>query len=357
MNKRYKLDLDEGIKFILFTTICIVLFMIIMPSILIKSKGIKVDELSEVDIETEQTEPTTSMVEIKDVTLSGNETVSVYITSQNKIVDVPLEEYICGVISNEMPASFEMEALKAQAVAARTYLASKKIKNCVKANGADICDSTHCQVYTSKAVRLELWDESIREEYWKKISEAVELTKGQVLSYQNELVLYPQFFSTSSGKTENSVDLYWADIPYLKSVESPGEEEIAPKFESEVSMSINEFISKFEEKYPNSSLNEDNIESSINITSKSEAGGIKEIQVAGETIRGQDFRFLYGLNSSNFTYEINGGNIIFKCKGYGHGVGMSQWGANVMAKEGKNYEEILKHYYTGVEITNLKFTE
>ena len=122
-------------------------------------------------------------------------------------------------------------------------------------------------------------------------------------------------------------------------------------------MTISEFINKFEEKYPNSSLNEDNIESSINITSKSEAGGVKEIQVAGETIRGQDFRFLYGLNSSNFTYEINDGNIIFKCKGYGHGVGMSQWGANVMGKEGKSYEEILKHYYTGVEITNLKFGE
>lgn len=356
MNKRYKLDLDEGIKFILFTTICIVLFMIITPSMLIKSKGIKGNELSEVDIETEQTEPTASTVEIKDITLSGDETVSVYITSQNKIVDVPLEEYICGVISNEMPASFEMEALKAQAVAARTYLASKKIKNCVKANGADICDSTHCQVYTSKAVRLELWDESVRDENWNKISEAVESTKGQVLSYQNELVLYPQFFSTSSGKTENSVDLYWSDIPYLRSVESSGEE-ISPKFESEVPMTISEFINKFEEKYPNSSLNEDNIESSINITAKSEAGGVKEIQVAGETIRGQDFRFLYGLNSSNFTYEINDGNIIFKCKGYGHGVGMSQWGANVMGKEGKSYEEILKHYYTGVEITNLKFGE
>lgn len=356
MNKRYKLNLDEGIKFILFTTIFIILFMIITPSMLIKSRGINMDELSEVNIETEKTEPTTSMVEIKDVILNDNETVSVYITSQNKIVDVPLEEYICGVISNEMPASFEIEALKAQAVAARTYLASKKIKNCTKANGADICDSTHCQVYTSKAVRLELWDESVRDENWEKINEAVESTKGQVLSYQNELVLYPQFFSTSSGKTENSVDLYWADIPYLKSVESTGEE-IAPKFESEVSITIDEFISKFEEKYPNSLLNENNIESSINVISRSEAGGIKEIQVSGETIRGQDFRFLYGLNSSNFTYEINDGNIIFKCKGYGHGVGMSQWGANVMAKEGKTYKEILKHYYTGIEITNLRFGE
>lgn len=353
MNKRYNLDLDEGIKIILVTTICILLFMIITPSMLIKSKRIEGSELSGADM---QTEPTVSTVEIRDIILSGDETVSVYITSQNKIVNVPLEEYISGVISNEMPASFEMEALKAQAIAARTYLASRKIKKCVKANGADICDSTHCQVYTSKAVRLELWDESVRDENWNKISEAVELTKGQVLSYQNELVLYPQFFSTSSGKTENSVDLYWADLPYLKSVESSGEE-IAPKFESEVSMTISEFIDKFNNNYPSSALNENNIESNINIISKSEAGGVKEIKVGDETIRGQDFRFLYGLNSSNFTYQIDEESIVFKCKGYGHGVGMSQWGANVMAKEGKSYEEILKHYYTGVEITNLKFEE
>lgn len=356
MNRGSKLNFDEGIKFILFTTICIVIFMMVMPSLLIKSRDINVDDISKSDIQETATKSVTSISEIKDITLSGEETVSVYITSQNKVVEVPLEEYICGVISNEMPATFELEALKAQAVAARTYLASKKIKGCSKANGADICDSTHCQVYTSKAVRLELWDENVRDENWKKISDAVEATKGEVLSYQNELVLYPQFFSTSSGKTENSVDLYWADIPYLKSVESTGEE-IAPKFESEVPIDISEFISKFEEKYQNFSLNEDNIESSINVLSRSEAGGVKEIQVSGEKIRGQDFRFLYGLNSSNFTYEVDEDNIIFKCKGYGHGVGMSQWGANVMAKEGKSYKEILKHYYTGVEITNLKFKE
>lgn len=356
MNKRNILNLDEGIRIVIVTTVCIVLFMIIIPSILIKSGNIKKEQELGENIETEQSQAVSSNIEIKDIILDDDETVSVYITSQNKIVYVPLEEYICGVISNEMPATFELEALKSQAVAARTYLASKKIKNCVKANGADICDSTHCQVYTSKAVRLELWDANSRDEYWSKINEAVQSTKGQVLSYQNELVLYPQFFSTSSGKTENSIDLYWADIPYLKSVDSTGEE-IAPKFSSQVEITIDEFINKFKEKYPNTSLREGNIESSINVVSRSEAGGVKEIKLAEEIIRGQDFRFLYGLNSSNFTYEISGENIIFTCKGYGHGVGMSQWGANVMAKAGKTYEEILKHYYTGIEITNLKFSE
>lgn len=353
MKSRFKFNLNEGIQFILYTTICIILFMIIMPSVLIKSKDvIKVEKEPIITEESDQS--VSSTVVIKNITLAGSDVVRIYITSENKIEEIPLEEYICGVISNEMPATFEMEALKAQAVAARTYLASKKNKNCVKANGADICDSTHCQVYTSKAIRLELWKENVREEYWNKINEAVEATKGQVLSYQNELVLYPQFFSTSSGKTENSVDLYWADIPYLKSVESNGEN-ISPNFEKEKVVSVGEFISKFQEKYSDASLNENNIQDNMSVISRSESGAVKEIKVAGETIRGQDFRFLYGLNSSNFTYEISNGNIIFSCKGYGHGVGMSQWGANAMAKEGKSYEEILKHYYTGVEITNLIF--
>lgn len=349
MKMKFKINLSDSLKLIVYTTICIMLVMIVVPSITITSKLSESDGLAE---EIDNIVEGESKVE--DIVLDGNETVKVYITSENRIEEINIEDYICGVVSSEMPASFELEALKAQAIAARTYLASKRIKNCTKANGADICDSTHCQAYTSKAVRFELWSDDVRDEYWSKISEAVNATKGQVLSYEGELVLYPQFFSTSSGRTENSVDLYWADIPYLKSVESEGEE-ISPKFTSEKILSIEDFISKFEQEYENYTLNESNIENNIEIVSRSEAGGVKEINVAGESIRGQDFRFLVGLNSSNFTYDISGGNIIFNCKGYGHGVGMSQWGANVMAKEGKTYNEILKHYYTGVEISNLKF--
>lgn len=346
---KIKINLSEGLKLIVYTTICIMLVMIVIPSVTIRSKEVKSDKLAEVLDNTVKAEN-----KVEDIQLDGSDTIKVYITNENRIEEVSIEDYICGVVSSEMPASFEREALKAQAIAARTYLASKRIKNCIKANGADICDSTHCQVYTSKAVRLELWTSDVRDEYWNKISEAVNETNGQVLSYDGEIVLYPQFFSTSSGKTENSVDLYWADIPYLKSVESGGEE-ISPKFISERVVPVEEFITKFEEEYGNYILDESNIENNIEVVSRSEAGGVKEIKVGGENIRGQDFRFLVGLNSSNFTYEFSDGNIIFNCKGYGHGVGMSQWGANVMAKEGKTYDQILKHYYTGVEISNLKF--
>lgn len=350
MDRGFKLNLDEGIKFILYTTLSVLLFMVIIPSVTIKSKNIEHNYL-------EQTEDSTianNKKEVKDIVLNGVETVKVYITNENRIEEIDIEDYICGVISSEMPANFEIEALKAQSVAARTYLASKKIKSCTKANGADICDSVHCQVYTPKNVRLELWDSKTRDANWEKISKAVAETEGKVLSYNNELVLYPQFFSTSSGQTENSVDLNWADLPYLKSVESKGEE-ISPKFESEKTITINEFINTFEAKYQDYSLDESNIKDSIEVTSKSEAGSVKEIKIGDENIKGQDFRFMYGLNSSNFTYEIINDNIVFNCKGYGHGVGMSQWGANVMAKDGNGYEEILKHYYSGVDVTNLKF--
>lgn len=342
-----KFKLKDTAKLILCTTFSILIFMIVIPSLAIKSRDLKKDKVSEQVGNNFNTK-------VEDIKIDGTDVVKVYITEKDKIEEVNLEEYICSVVSGEMPASFEMEALKAQAVVARTYLASKRVNKCTKAKGADICDSVHCQVYMPKSVRMELWTTDTRDEYWSKISEAVNQTKDQVLSYNAELVLYPQFFSTSSGKTENSVDLYWADIPYLKSVESSGEE-IAPKFTSEKVISIEDFISKFKESYGEHGLDESNIEANIEVVSRSQAGSVKEINIAGESIRGQDFRFLMGLNSSNFIYSISGGNITFNCKGYGHGVGMSQWGANVMAKEGKTYEEIIKHYYTGVQITNLKF--
>ena len=180
------------IKPLLYTTILIILFMIIIPIISIEGKiNLEPNEY----IEDQGVSMQTSAEVNTDIYINGDEKIKVYRTLQDKIEEVDLEEYICGVVANEMQVSFEDEALKAQAIAARTYLASKRIKNCTKANGADICDSTHCQAYTSKAVRLELWSDDVRDEYWSKISEAVNATKGQVLSYEGELVLYPQFFS------------------------------------------------------------------------------------------------------------------------------------------------------------------
>lgn len=336
---------------LIYTTILILIFMIIIPMMIMGNNSVSAGKIEVANgddaIQTMESNETK-------VSINSKNTVSIYITLEDRIEEVNLEDYVCGVIANEMPVSFNVEALKAQAIASRTYVVSKMINKCSIGNGADICDSTHCQVYSSKEKVFQKWGEINSDEYWNKIKEAVDETKGKVLTYNNELVLYPQFFSTSSGKTESSVDVNGNDIPYLKSVDSLGEE-IAPKFTSVKEVAIQELISTINSKYPNSGLNESNVADSIEVLSRSDAGGVIEIELGNQKVRGSEFRFLVGLNSTNFDYSIDGNKIIFNCKGYGHGIGMSQWGANVMGKNGSTYEEILKHYYTGVEINDLTF--
>ena len=347
----------KQLKGILFTTLAIIVFMIAMPIFIMKPKvsaKISTNDVEKITDTNEVVEASTK--QNNNIIMKGNETIRVYITETGEIEEVNLEDYICGVVSNEMPANFEKEALKAQAVTARTYLASKKLNRCTLHEGIDICDSTHCQVYTSKEKRLEKWDADYANEYWNKIKEAVDETSGQVLSYEGELVLYPQFFSTSSGQTENSEDVYLGEIPYLRSVASTGEES-APKYTSDKTLKISDFVYLLNSNFTNLNVTVENIKNNFNIKSSSAAGGVIKLNINNVEIRGVDFRKALSLNSTNFTYEFNGDYITFHCQGSGHGVGMSQWGANAMAKNGSNYEEILKHYYTGVEITNLELTE
>ena len=347
----------KQLKGILFTTLAIIVFMIAMPIFIMKPKvsaKISTNDVEKITDTNEVVEASTK--QNNNIIMKGNEIIRVYITETGEIEEVNLEDYICGVVSNEMPANFEKEALKAQAVTARTYLASKKLNRCTLHEGIDICDSTHCQVYTSKEKRLEKWGADYANEYWNRIKEAVDETSGQVLSYEGELVLYPQFFSTSSGQTENSEDVYLGEIPYLRSVASTGEES-APKYTSDKTLKISDFVYLLNSNFTNLNVTVENIKNNFNIKLSSAAGGVIKLNINNVEIRGVDFRKALSLNSTNFTYEFNGDYITFHCKGYGHGVGMSQWGANAMAKNGSNYEEILKHYYSGVEITNLELTE
>lgn len=326
----------------------ILIFMIVAPIIIIKSVPVVAD-VNKIDKNSKDENNDKN----KDIIIDSSSNIKVYLTKEKKIVEVPIEDYVKSVVSSEMLASFDNEALKAQAIAARTFVASRKIKACPNANGGDVCDSTHCQVYVNKDEKIKLWGDK-GNEYWDKISKAVDATAGKVLSFNDELVLYPQFFSTSSGNTENSVDVFSNSIPYLVSVKSEGEN-IAPKYETEFTFSIDEFINKINSLYVDAGLTTSSFNENIEILTRSEAGGVKEIRFGGQTVKGTEFRIAFGLSSTNFEYNIYGNNIVFKCKGYGHGVGMSQWGANVMGKNGAKYDEILKHYYTGVDIKNLKF--
>ena len=264
----------KQLKGILFTTLAIIVFMIAMPIFIMKPKvsaKISTNDVEKITDTNEVVEASTK--QNNNIIMKGNETIRVYITETGEIEEVNLEDYICGVVSNEMPANFEKEALKAQAVTARTYLASKKLNRCTLHEGIDICDSTHCQVYTSKEKRLEKWDADYANEYWNKIKEAVDETSGQVLSYEGELVLYPQFFSTSSGQTENSEDVYLGEIPYLRSVASTGEES-APKYTSDKTLKISDFVYLLNSNFTNLNVTVENIKNNFNIKSSSAAGGV-----------------------------------------------------------------------------------
>lgn len=281
--------------------------------------------------------------------------IKVYITKEKKVKEIPLEEYVVGVVASEMPAEFSLEALKAQAVAARTFaLAHMEEYGGKKYNsdtGANVCDTVQCQVYTNKEDRMKTWPKAKSEEYWNKINKAVESTKGEVLTYNDKLVMEPYYFAVSSGKTENGVDVFKNGEGYLKSVESNGEEK-APKYKSLVEVSYRDFINKINSQYPNSGLSLVNVRNQVGIKSRNEGGSVKEIKLGSVTISGAKFRTLMGLNSANFNISFEG-VVRIQCKGYGHGVGMSQWGANAMAKEGKDYNKILTHYYNGIKLSQI----
>ena len=172
----------------------------------------------------------------------------------------------------------------------------------------------------------------------------------------NEIILYPLTFLVSSGKTEASDIIGIGKIPYLKPVDSLGEED-SPNYNTIKEITVGKLVYIINSKYPNAKLTLDNINESIEILSRSDSGGVLEINVGNKVISGNEFMLLLGLNSINFNYEINDNIVKFNCIGYGNDVGMSQYGANVMAKEGKKYDEILKHYYTGIKIQNLRFEQ
>lgn len=227
-------------------------------------------------------------------------TVKVYYNGMIEKLD--LEEYVIMVVAGEMPANFDVEALKAQSVLARTFVISRMLTKCAVAKGADVCSTTHCQVYISKNERIKSWG-SNGNEYFKKIEEAVNDTKGIVLSYNGSLAMHPQYFAISSGKTEDASAVFLEEIPYLTSVSSPGEE-VAPKYKSSKNYSINSFINLVNASYSDAKLNSLSLKSQLKILDRNKGGTVKEIKIGGVTIKGTEFRKLLSLNSANFTVNI-----------------------------------------------------
>ena len=269
---------------------------------------------------------------------TSNNIVRVYKEKENVIESVPLEEYVYRVVSSEMPATFNNEALKAQAVASRTYVMYQIKKN--KEKDYDVYDSENSQVYSEEDKLKERWQEKYKE-YSNKIKKVVADTIGECIFYDNEII-DALFFSTSVGMTENSESVFSESLPYLRSVESKWDIE-SPSYASEKSFSKQEFCNI---------LNIDCSNLKIEVLSKTDTGKIDKIRINNNEYIGKELRNILGLKSSYFEI-INNSNIVIKTKGYGHNVGMSQYGANGMANAGYKYKDIIKHYYTGVEIKKI----
>lgn len=254
-------------------------------------------------------------------------------TSTGEIKNIELEDYIVGVVAGEMPASFNEEALKAQAIASRTY-AMYKMKN---SNGTyDLVTDKTNQVYITEDKMKSLWQENF-DYYFEKIKKAVYDTKDLIMTYNGNVIL-SMYFARSNGKTEDAIAVFGSNEEYLKSVESPEE-----NLTSEVTISKDEFCNKL-----NISCDAINISDVL----KSSSGRINSLNINDKTFKGTEIRTLFDLKSTDFDISI-GSEIKFVTKGYGHGVGMSQYGANKLAQNGKNYEEILKHYYQNINIEKI----
>ena len=268
---------------------------------------------------------------------SANTTVRIYREKTGLIDSVPIEEYIVGVLAGEMPVSFKIEALKAQAVASRSYVMKQIEKNIN--NKYDVVDTVMNQVYLDKEYLMSVWNYSYTDNI-NKVKTAVLSTKGEYLSYNNKIV-EALFFSTSPGITENSEEIFTSNEPYLRSVSSTWDE-ISPVYTTTITYSLSEFYSLLNLKYKNDLI--------IEITEKTSTGRIKKLKINNKELTANYVCSKLSLNSTYFEIIQDGTKVIIKNKGYGHGVGMSQYGAEGMARAGYTYEEILKHYYKDVEI-------
>lgn len=279
-------------------------------------------------------------------------TIKLLHTETNEVEEVALDDYLLNVVSAEMPASYEIEALKAQAIVARTYTIYQTINCGNKHEGANVCDShLCCQAWISKEDRFAKWEEGKKEEYWSKITKAVNDTKGKIITYENNPI--NAFFHASSGGTTEVPLNVWggSGYPYLQVVQTSGEDAYT-QYASEVLLTKEEFVNKIKEKHSDFEIDfwEEN---EISILEHTESGRVKTIKIGNLNLSGVEVRTILGLKSANFTFSIDEANIKFSVIGYGHGVGMSQTGADSLAKQGKTCEEIIKHYYVGVEIINL----
>ena len=325
---------------IIFTaTLLFIMFLI--PSIIVVP--FKEDnKATQASIETAVTKETKKAVE----SLESPFQVNVFRTEENEVEEIPLEEYVINVVASEMPAEFELEALKAQALAARTYIVRflKQVTDEGLPADADVTDTVQHQVYKNNDELRQIWGTDY---HWKmeKITEAVAATQGEIITYEKEPIT-PAFFSTSNGYTEDSENYWQNALPYLRTVESPWDEELSPKFLDQTVLTVAQVEQKL-------GVNLSNQVQDFQIT-RTDSKRVDQATIGGKTFTGREIREKLALPSNDFTITKKNDHYVFTTKGYGHGVGMSQYGANGMAKEGKNYQDIITYYYQGTTIQPLE---
>lgn len=277
-------------------------------------------------------------------------TVTLYCTESKTTQTLPLKDYLWGVLAGEMPASYPQEALKAQVVASYSYLLHRKasIQSHPESDfghSGDVCDNpAHCKAYLSPADAAEKWGTDWLNSSEPILTSAVEAVLGTAVLYE-DAPANTVFHAISGGKTESAKDIWGAEIPYLPSLDSSWDKQ-AKDFYSEVTLSLKEF---------SEILNQEDC--TLGEITHTNGGSVKTIRLGGKTYTGQEIRTLFGLRSTHFTIEFKNEQVVFKVSGYGHQVGMSQYGARVLAEEGYSYQDILAYYYPNTTLAKYYFDE
>ena len=281
---------------------------------------------------------------------SPDRSLTVSLLTAGEVVDLSLRDYLIGVVASEMPASFEPEALAAQAVAARTDTLYRRLV-AHPHREADCCaDPGCCKAYLSPEELRERWGNDY--DFWlERVARAVDETDGEVLTWEGEPI-FAAFHAASCGRTEDSENVWPAALPYLRSVPTREDAAQVPGFRREAEFTLEEFRDRVLEKYPSADLS-GSPEGWIGAEERSEGGRLISLRIGGVPLSGTELRSLLGLRSAQAEWSLEAGVFRFVTQGFGHGVGLSQYGAEAMAREGAGWEEILRHYYTGAQLEEM----
>ncbi len=332
-------------KQVIVTALALLAFLFLLPMLLFGGEGLsRLPPFPGRDVPATLSPQVTPVAagpldEAREVTLLHHES--------GQVEKLTMDQYLWGVVAAEMPASFQTEALKAQAVAARTYALRKGSAANSAHPEAMVCDDhTCCQAYITPQAAAVNWGAET-DFYADKIAAAVAATDGLALTYEGALI-DAVFFSSASGSTADAAEVWGNAVPYLRPVTTPEGEEV-PNFHTTVTVPLAEFKAAILEKHPEAVLGEDYTVWFGPVTYTA-AGAVAALPVGGVAMSGLEYRALFGLRSARFALTAGEEGVTFRVTGYGHGAGMSQYGANAMAARGENFKTILTHYYTGVTV-------